>query len=337
MLSGFFGLCPEELDAFIFVMGDLAYRLPSEGAWYPIGGSGRMTEMLAELFEQRGGRLLLKHRVTRLDFEDGRVTGVRLRDRRGRESTARCRCLVANSDLTELVRELVPAGSLPSDYVERIEKRVPCCSAVVIYAGLDLDLRDHGLDGYEIHATWGEHPTAELINEISRTGDYTKLPSGSVTIYSNVDPGCCPPGKSVVSTICFANPDVFEQALDEGGRRGPRYRALKRRITGELLAMMGRTLGIEDLEAHVDVVELATPITLRRYTRNRNGSFVGWRYTPDQSALSPLPQESPISNLLLCGQWVAPGGGVAPVMASGLNAAELADRQLAAGTETASR
>jgi prolycopene isomerase len=81
------------------------------------------------------------------------------------------------------------------------------------------------------------------------------------------------------------------------------------------------------------VVELGTPITLKRYTSNRNGSFVGWRYTPDQGSFNNIPQESPVSNLFLCGQWIAPGGGVAAVMMGGNAVAELVNGYLGNGKE----
>jgi len=203
---------------------------------------------------------------------------------------------------------------------------------VILYAGLDFDLRERGITEYEIHATWGEEMSSSLINEISRTGDYSRLPNGSVTAYSNVDPSCCPKGKSVISTICFAEPELFEATLAGGGKRGKAYKALKKRITSQLLEKMGRTLDVPDLERHVEVVELATPITMKRYTLHRNGSFVGWRNTPDQGGFDSIPQQSPVENLFLCGHWVFPAGGVAPVIMGGNNVAAMADEYLNKGS-----
>jgi prolycopene isomerase len=328
ILTGFFGLRYDEIDAFTFIMGDLSYRIDGQGAYYPKGGSGHFSRVLADLFEERGGTLLLDREVTRLTSSEGRADGIIARRRNGRQLSARGRCVIANSDLTALVRELVPDGTLPTEYVKVIEERVPCVSAVVLYAGLDFDLRERGITDYEIHATWGEVSSSELINEIAQTGDYSRLPAGSATVYSNVDPSCCPPGKSLISTICFAEPEVFERALAAGRRRGKAYKQLKRRVAAQLLEKMGRALGVPDLEKHVEVLELATPVTLTRYTLNRGGSFVGWKNTPDQGPFHGIPQQSPVENLFLCGQWVFPAGGVSPVMLGGNNAAGLADAYL---------
>jgi prolycopene isomerase len=331
VLTGFFGLCYDELDAFTFLMGDLSYRLPGEGAYYPKGGSGHLAALLADLFEKRGGTLLLSRRVTELTFSEGRVDGIVAVTPSRRRIAAKSRCVIANSDVTALVCDLAPAGAFPEGYVKMIQERVPCSSAVIIYAGLDFDLRERGITEFEIHATWGEEKTSSLINEIARTGDYSRLPSGNVTVYSNVDPSCCPEGKSVIATICFAQPEIFEAALEDGrgGRkRGKAYKALKRRITSQLLEKMGRTLQVPDLESHVEVVELATPLTMMHYTLHRNGSFVGWKNTPDQGGFDSIPQQSPVENLFLCGHWVFPAGGVSPVMMGGNNAAAMADEYL---------
>lgn len=330
ILNGFFGLGYDEIDALTFVMGDLGYRLESEGAYYPRGGSGRFSQAIADIFEERGGTLLLNREVARLTLADGLVTGIIARKRSGRQVSARARCVIANSDLTTLVAELAPAGTFPAAYVKRIEERVPCTSAVILYAGLDFDLRERGITDYEIHATWGERSSSRLMNEIARTGDYSRLPAASATVYSNVDPTCCPPGKSVVSTLCFAEPGVFEGALDGRRRRGKAYKQLKARIVAQLFEKMGRALGVSDLASHAEVTELATPVTLQRYTHHRGGSLAGWRSTPEQGALAAIPQQSPVPNLFLCGQWVFPAGGVAPVMVSGNNAADLADAYLRA-------
>jgi prolycopene isomerase len=328
ILTGFFGLFRDEIDAFTFLMGDLSYRLPGQGAWYPKGGSGHFAATLADLFQKRGGTLLLNHRVTNVSFANGLADGIVAVKPGGRHFAAKSLCVIANSDITALVSELSPAGAFPDDYVKMIRERVPCCSAVILYAGLDFDLRERGITDYEIHASWGEQSTSSLINEISRTGDYSRLPAGSVTAYSNVDPSCCPEGKSVISTICFADPDIFEAALEGGQKRGKAYAELKQRITSQLLEKMGRTLEVPDLESHVEVVELATPLTLKHYTLHRNGSFVGWKNTPDQGGFNSIPQQSPVENVFLCGHWVFPAGGVSPVMMGGNNAAAMAGEYL---------
>jgi phytoene dehydrogenase-like protein len=225
------------------------------------------------------------------------------------------------------VNRLCPEGTLPADYVGSVNDRVPGISSVILFAGLDIDLRKRGITDCEISRSWAEGKSPSAFGEATRTGDYSKLPNADATIYSNLDPSCCPKGKSVVASMVLARPELFEAALDPGRKRGKAYKKLKKRLTAQLLQRMSRALGIADLERHVEVLELATPVTLERYTSNRGGAYAGWKYSANQ-AQSFFSQRSPVENLFLCGHWVSPGGGVTNVMRGGNIAAKIADEYL---------
>jgi prolycopene isomerase len=286
-----------------------------------------MSQVLADLFAENGGTLLLNRGVREIAFSNDRAAGVIAETRSGRSLSAQGRCIIAASDLTTLVNDLCPEGTFRADYVSSVNERVPGISAVILFAGLDIDLRQRGITDCEISRNWAGEGNPSPFHEIARECDYSKLPSAMATIYSNIDPTCCPEGKSVVATMVLAEPELFERSLAPGRERGRAYRELKKRLTAQLLEKMTRALGIPDLESHIEVLELATPITIERFTENRGGSYVGWKYSAEQ-AQSHFPQESPVANLFLCGHWVAPGGGVSNVMTGGNNAAEMADAYL---------
>ena len=325
--SGFMGTSYDVLDAGSAIMCDMIFRLDGGQAYYPKGGSGEMSRVLADLFVENGGTLLLNRAVAEIQFQGGRAVGVLAKKRVDHFLSARGRCVVSASDLTTLVNRLCPDGTFPAEYVKAVNERVPSISSVILFAGLDIDLRARGIHDSEITRTWAASDVPSPFKRVARTCEFSKLPSAMATIYSNIDPSCCPPGKSVVATMCLAEPELFERSLGSGRQRGRAYKELKQRITAELLAKMERALGIPDLESHAEVLELATPITIERFTENRGGAYVGWKYSSDQ-ARGHFPQQSPIENLLLCGHWVSPGGGVSNVMSGGLAVAELADAYL---------
>jgi len=322
--SGFMGTDHHEIDAATAIVCDLIFRVNGGDAYYPKGGSGHMSQVLADLFVERGGTLMLNRGVSEIRFEGGLATEVLAKKRAGHFISAKARCIVAASDLTALVNDLCPKHSFPSDYVRSINEREPSISAAILFAGLDVDLRERGITEAELLRTWaaGEAPSA--FGEIARECDFAKLPSAMATIYSNVDPSCCPEGKSVVATMGLAEPDLFEAALGPGRQRGRAYRELKERITVQLVEKLARVFDFPDIADHIEVLELATPVTIRRYTENRAGAYVGWRYSAGQ-AMDLFPQQSPVENLILCGQWVAPGGGVSNAMRGGNSAAAIAN------------
>ena len=325
--SGFLGTSFEEVDAAMLVMCDMVFRVNGGDAYYPRGGSGQLSRVVADHFQEHGGRLLLRRDVTEIAFSNGRATGVIAKQSKGRTISAQARCIVYASDLTALVNRLCPQGTFPVDYVNSVNRRVPGISAVILFLGLDIDLRERGITETKIMRIWGDVRSQTLFEEVGRSGDYSRLPFATATIYSNIDPSCCPEGKSIVTTMVLAEPERFEQALDPGRKRGRAYQELKKHLTAQLLEKIVRALGIADLERHIEILELATPVTLERYTANRGGAYAGWKYSPDQ-VQDHFPQESPVENLFLCGQWVAPGGGVSNVMVGGNKAAEIADGYL---------
>jgi prolycopene isomerase len=325
--SGFLGTSYEEVDAANFVMCEMIFRVNGGDAYYPRGGSGELSRAVAEHFQEQGGDLLLKRGVTQIAFSHGRATGVIASKSQGRSISARARSIVCASDLTALVNRLCPEDTFPADYVKSVNQRTPGISSVILFAGLGIDVRQRGITQGKVGRIWGDIQNKTLFDEFARTGDYSKLPAANVTIYSNVDPTCCPEGKSVVTTMVLAEPELYERSLDPGRKRGKAYKELKKKLTSQLLDKMKRALGIPDLERHIEVLELSTPITLERYTANRGGAYVGWKYSPGQ-VKAHFPQQSPVENLFLCGHWVAPGGGVSNVMVGGINAAEMADGYL---------
>ncbi len=325
--SGFMGTSANLLDAATSVMCDLVFRLDGGQAYYPKGGSGHMSKVLADLFVERGGTLLMNQGASEITFSGGRATGIVSERRTGRSVSARAHCVIHAGDMTALVQQLCPEGSLPADYVKSIERRRPSISAVILFAGLDLDLPKLGVTESEVSRAWPGQQPPPSFQEMARDGDYSKQPSAMATIYSNIDPTCCPKGKSVVATMVLATPENFDAALGEGRHRGRDYKALKERLLPQLLEKMERALGVGDLRPHVEVLELSTPVTIERFTGNRGGAYVGWSYSADQAG-KQIPQQSPVENLFLCGHWVAPGGGVSNVMSGGLNAAGLVESYL---------
>jgi phytoene dehydrogenase-like protein len=346
VMTALFGLHYTELDAAIFIMGSLMFH--AGGAYYPIGGSGQLAKVLAHRFSEYGGDLRLKMHVDTIEFNDNKndaadgvvttATGVQMKDAsKGETVVERARCIIHASDLATMVNSLVPHGIFPEYYVKSVQKRVPGNSLVVAWAGLDMDLKnDKGIQDFEIIRTNNKsQESKDMLERILKTADYGDLPVSGATIYSNVDPSCCPPGKSVISTNFMASYDTFARTLDgsPSGRRGRdsgssrKYHKLKEKVKAQLIDQMAKATGISDLADHVEVMEVATPLTFHRYTENLGGSYMGWRLTPAQGAFSSFSPKTPIRNLFACGQWLGVGG-VSNVMTNGLEAGKLASRYL---------
>jgi len=68
---------------------------------------------------------------------------------------------------------------------------------------------------------------------------------------------------------------------------------------------------------HLEHLEIATPITIEKFTGNSQGAVYGWAHSPTQFLERRLGNTTEIENLFLVGHWTRPGGGTPSVAVSG--------------------
>jgi phytoene desaturase len=138
----------------------------------------------------------------------------------------------------------------------------------------------------------------------------------------NYSPHFAPPGKTVVQVLLDSDWEHW-QALERKGNQA--YEDEKARVSGEALRRLeGHFPGIGQ---QVEESDVATPVTTWNYTRNYRGAYMGWM--PTASALmTALPRTLPgLGAFVMAGQWVVPGGGVFPCLASGRDAVRILCRR----------
>lgn len=323
---GFFGWPPDELSAFFSTAFSMIHFF--QGAYYIKGGAGSFSNALTNIFTKNGGILNYGTEVIKLIFETNIVSGVVAKDRKKNKITYRSHVIISNSNPMLLINKLSSDGAFPNTYVNSIKKREPSLSAVNLYLGLDVDLKDYNISDYMLWTPLYRDNTIDDLKESLKMADYSKIPIGSITIYSNIDPTCCPEGKSVISVLCYAKPEPFEKKYNQKNENNEEYTSLKNKIAEQLIETISKILKIPDLKSHIEVMELATPITFGRYSNNPSGSIMGWQMSPEQYVLNPLTQKTPIENLFLCGQWASRTGGLPAVARSAEAASKLTMKYL---------
>jgi phytoene desaturase len=146
-------------------------------------------------------------------------------------------------------------------------------------------------------------------------------PIDAVSLRILQDPPLAAPGKAVVQVIMETDFDAWCALRDDETA----YEAEKQRVAAELL---------DRLEAHlpgiagaVEMIDVATPWTFWRITRNRRGAYEGWLMTKDMMT-TRIPKTLPgLDNFYMAGQWVEPGGGVPAVLPSGRQVVQLICRR----------
>jgi prolycopene isomerase len=134
----------------------------------------------------------------------------------------------------------------------------------------------------------------------------------AVTCYNAVYPGISPPGTSIIvlTALTFGEPWLQVPPAD--------YVETKNRIADAMIEMVEQIA--PDLRAHVEVVEVSTPLTNMRYAGAMGGSIYGFNQPPRDNMVWRMDYKGPLDRLYFAGAWTQPGGGFEPTMMSGLRA-----------------
>ena len=308
-LTGFLGSGPDKISGVVFAaMWNNYHRA---GYYYFEGGSQSVSDALAEVIEENGGKILLNTRVSKIIIKDGMAQAVQTKDGQVFE----CRYVISNADARQTFFKLIGNEHLPEDYLEKIKNMKPGITCFMVYLGIDHDYSSLFPNNvHEVIFNAGYDTTQSY--KYMLDGIVEKMPY-SITIHSNVDPTACPKGKTVLSITILSDYDYKNGWYEDVSYE--KYDALKTEVAEALIKRVEELMpGLSD---YIEVMEVGSPRTMEHYTSNYKGSIVGWDFPPEQSMLNRLPQETPIDNLYLAGAWTFPGGGQSAVIMSGLFAA----------------
>ena len=302
---GYLGVPPSQLSAiyYLYMFWDYAVN----GAYYPEGGSEGVARQLEKEIINSSGKVVFGAEVNRLISEDGKTLD-RVSLKNGEEFHGAN--YISNISAKKLFGEMIDGVNVPDNILSRTKTIEGSLSAFVIYLGLNKDVKDIGVDDYEIFLNpdydLESHYIAALDNDLVRT-------QLAVTIYSNLDQTSCPRGKSVLSIFALANYDGWNQLSRK------EYTIKKKELSKALIKRCENV--IPDLSKLIDVMEVATPLTLENYSGSTKGAIYGWIQDISQSSFRRQKPVTPINNLYLTGAWTRPGGGFSSVVYSGSIAA----------------
>ena len=318
-LWGYLGLPPSKVSAGLFALVILSYHLT--GAWYPKGGSQAMSRAMAAAIVERGGEVRYRNDVTNIEMDGDRVVAVETH----RGLRIETDVVVSNASPLDTVKM---AGSEYFDdgFLGGLESDAPALSNLIVYLGINRDLVAEGWDHHEFFLS--ESYDLEEDYRAMESGDFDR--TGMVIAhYTAVDPGCAPPGHSVLAMMSLA-PWDHQNVWGTGGNvagygKNPDYLRIKEAAADALVARAERL--IPGLEESVVVREVGTPLTNYRYGLNPAGSIYG----REQTVANVMERRSPrtsVPNLFFAGAWVS-GGGMSAAVGSGKSAARAAGKVLA--------
>lgn len=312
-LWGYFGLPPSKLSTFYYALPLMGYL--QGGGFYPVGTSQRISDALAGLVKKHGGEVRLNAKVERILVRDHAATGVRTSD--GAEY--RARAVVSNANAFDTFGRMMPEEA---DFLKELRARMETFSisfsTLLVWLGLRTDLVGRvGLKESEVFYT----PTydVEADYRAALAGGLPDDPGYGLTVYDNLGPGFSPKGKNTVNILAMQGYDYwkpYETDYFYGNKDA--YNKEKARLADILIDRVEKRF-LPGLRKAIEVVEVATPLTNRRFTGHPRGAIYGFDQTVDNSGNRRFPQTTPIKNLYLAGAWTSPGHGYGACIPSGLS------------------
>jgi phytoene dehydrogenase-like protein len=267
-----------------------------QNSGYPIGGSLQIALKIENQYKQLGGKIQYNATVKTINVENNRVQGVTLENGEHHHADI----VISAADGYQTIFEMLGGQFVNQKIRERYKERAMWPSAILVSLGMNRTFAD-------IPAQIDLSLRKPLIVDSEST--LTSLP---ITIY-NFDPTLADEGKTCLRVILKTSNDKYWKNLRD--HDSDIYKQEKQRIANEICDILDEYLG--NIKEYVDVVDVATPATFIRYTRNWRGSTQGWVWLPGlipETMSKTLPG---LKDFYMVGQWVSPGGGVSAAFVSG--------------------
>lgn len=289
----------ERLAGFTDAMGDfsaIAFLLTlawfsQKNAGYPIGGSMPLILRMADRYRRLGGKFTGGSRVERIITNGDRATGIRLVD----GTVKNADYIIGACDLHALIYGILE-GKYMTPELEKAFAEWPLFKPIVqVSFGIDrpIDTADH---------------TYQVMAPGERIGS-TVLAAGYGVSNYNHDPVITPDGKCVMKLI-FETPFELWENLE-----GKAYTAEKEKIREDACARLEQLY--PDVKGHMEVVDVATPLTDIRFTGVWKGAYEGFIPAKNNIGKGMKMTINGLDCFYLAGQWLYPGGGLPPSAQSG--------------------
>jgi len=277
-----------EETALLYAATALRVSQAPHGLFHLQGSMQVLSDRLEKALVTHGGLLQLRHTVTAIHTDQGRVQGVTVQDQKtGQTWVESAHHVVANVTVQNLVTLL--GDQTPWGYRRRVESLPPASGAFVIYLGVAAaaippDCPPHLQFFYDYDGPIGENNS--LFVSVSHPGD-----------------GRAPQGQATIVASSFTAVAPWWQTED--------YPALKEHYTQVALQRLGQYFDLSP--DHIIHLEAATPRSFAHFTGRHQGMVGGLGMRVNSYGPFGFANRTPVQGLWLTGDCTHPGEGTAGV------------------------
>ncbi|MCK5693169.1 MAG: NAD(P)/FAD-dependent oxidoreductase [Bacteroidales bacterium] len=288
------------------------YYLNAQGSYYGgtasfiQGGSQCLSDALSNLIKEQGGKVRLNQLVTSIDYQGDKVSGVSFKEMKGKNKgqieQATSTQIIMNGSIPGLSGLLSKKDAALLD--QSIKDVAIGASLMTVYYGFNKPLQEIGNKNYSTFIYDGSVSSQKDILGNNHS-DFSKR-SFTFVDYGQVDSRLAPQGKSVGAVCAIDYPSDWER-LERS-----EYMRMKADVADIITGRLEKIL--PGFREAVEYVEVATSLSVERFTLNPKGAVYGFAQHPGRSLeyLSSLPE-----NIFIASAWGKIGGGFSGAMVNG--------------------
>jgi len=312
--SKYMGMSPWQCPALFTILPFLEHEW---GVFHVMGGLNKISEAMAKVVEEEGGKIFTSTPVESLMIDDGTVRGVKLKS--GEEVFADH--VIVNADFAYAMSNLVAPGILKKYSRNNLQKKDYSCSVFMVYLGVN--------KLYEM-----SHHTIVFAKDY-RTGMNNifekKILSDDMSFYvqnaSVTDPTLAPQGKSTVY-ILVPVPNRIA-AID--------WTAEEEHFKHKVLELVSKRTPMKDLRDHIEVERIITPQDWEEKHRVYLGATFNLSHKFSQLLyLRPRNRFEELKHCYLVGGGTHPGSGLPTIYESARISSDLICKQRVTPHQTSS-
>lgn len=251
-----------------------------------IDGSLQLANVLARVISENGGRVLSNAKVVRIDCEDKTISHAETADGTKYSSDYYISAIHPCSML-----QMLDTPALSKAYRSRLNNIPNTHSTFMVF----LTLKENSFP-YINHTGYCQrsHGTAWQLDKYD-----DMWPRGIMYMTPpTADQGQFSRRMIILTPMSFEAVRQWENT--SVGNRGPEYRQWKHRNAERMLDLMEAVY--PGFRNKIETIETSSPLTIRDYYNVKDGAMYGYRKDAMNMAMSQIPIETKISNLLLTGQ-----------------------------------
>ncbi|WP_110114330.1 phytoene desaturase family protein [Bacillus sp. CGMCC 1.16541] len=292
--SKYLGMSPWECPGAFSI---LSYMEHAYGIYHPIGGVNQLSEAMAKVVKEYGGRIHVNCGVKKLWIEGRQVKGVILEDGKKVPSDD----VVINGDFAHAMTHLVDEGILKKYEKKKLENKKYSCSTFMIYLGVNkkYDLPHHTIifaDDYK-----------KNVEEITKTLTLPNDPSIYIQNASVTDPTLAPEGKSALYILAPV-PNNFS---------GIEWDEIKGQFRDLVLKTVQERTEFKDIADYIEVEQILSPKEWEEDVYVYKGATFNLGHQLSQMmVLRPHNRFEELDDCWLVGGGTHPGSGLPTILES---------------------